>query len=152
MEELKIVITPRPELSKNRMGRLHWRSAAKYIKAARDDAHMLALEAIQEHLPAEWTIPLPQAEILVSQYYANRPLDYDGLAMKAAPSIDGLVDAGVLVDDSPMCLVEYRLSHHKVPKRVENRIEISVRLPSADAKAVCWRCSYQIPKGGSWKS
>ena len=101
MEELKIVITPRPELSKNRMGRLHWRSAAKYIKAARDDAHMLALEAIQEHLPAEWTIPLPQAEILVSQYYANRPLDYDGLAMKAAPSIDGLVDAGVLVDDSP---------------------------------------------------
>ena len=80
---------------------------------------MLALEAIQERLPAEWTIPLPAAEIIVSQYYANTPLDYDGLAMKAAPSIDGIVDAGIV---------------------------ICVRIPTDKPKPTCWRCSYQMPE------
>jgi len=146
LAELTIVIKPRPELSKNRMGRLHWSSAAKYIKAARQDAYMLALEAIQERLPAEWTIPLPAAEIIVSQYYANTPLDYDGLAMKAAPSIDGIVDAGIIADDSPKCIKNYALQHFKVSRRDENQIVICVRIPTDKPKPTCWRCSYQMPE------
>ena len=126
MQELTITVRPRPELSKNRIKALHYLTAATYTRAAREDAHMLALEAIQQRKPPDWTLPLSRAVLVVSQYYANRPLDFDGLAMKAAPSIDGLVDAGVIEDDSPKCIAAYFLEHHKVPKRVENRIEISV--------------------------
>ena len=125
-QELMITVRPRPELSKNRIKALHHQTAARYTRQAREDAHMLALEAIQERKPPGWTLPLHRASIVVSQYYANRPLDFDGLAMKAAPSIDGLVDAGVIVDDSPNCISAYYLEHFKVEKRVENRIEITV--------------------------
>jgi hypothetical protein len=114
-------------LSKNRIKALHFQRAAKFTRQAREDAHFLALEAIQERLPEGWGLPLAKAEIFVTQYYANRPLDFDGLAMKAAPAIDGIVDAGVIDDDSPSCVVTYNLRHVKVPKRAENRIEITVR-------------------------
>ena len=129
MQELTITVRPVPELSKNRMKALHHQRAARYTREAREDAHMLALKAIQERLPRGWKLPLSKAVLVVTQYYANRPLDYDGLAMKAAPSIDGLVDAGVIVDDAPKCVVGYYLEHCKVAKRAENRIEISVKLP-----------------------
>ena len=129
MEELKIEIRPRKELSKNGIKSLHWQRAARYTRKSREDAHILTLEAVQERLPEGWELPLEQVEIFITQFYANRPLDFDGLAMKAAASIDGIVDAGVMPDDSPQCVVAYNLKHVKVPKQAENRIEIAVRRP-----------------------
>ena len=125
--EVVIAVTPNPDLSKNAVKASHWRNTAKHTRESREIAKWLAFEQTSEWPANAWKLPLEQAEVMVCQYYANTPLDYDGLAMKAAPAIDGIVDAGLIADDSPKCIKKYELRHEKVAHRHENRIEITVR-------------------------
>ncbi len=117
--------------SKNRALASHWRTNAAATREAKEQAMVLAEYALRR-LPAAWKgfrLPLEKCEVTITQHHSNTPLDYDGLAMRAAASIDGIVSSGMIADDSPKCIVAYNLCHKKVPKRSENCIEIKISLP-----------------------
>ena len=113
-----------PALSKNKIRALNWRTTSTLSKEQRKDAYMLSLEAMS-NLKGPWLTP-ERAEVTITQYHAGAPLDYEGLACVAAPSVDGMVDAGVLMDDDPKHVVEYNLRHVKVKKMSENKVTIGV--------------------------
>jgi len=89
MDSLTIEIVPDSRLSKNGLRKSNWRVSQGLMKQAREDAYMLGLAEMED----DWETP-EQATVEVVQYYARRPLDFDGLACIVAPTIDGLVDCG----------------------------------------------------------
>jgi predicted GNAT family acetyltransferase len=121
MKSLTVVIYPDNVLSKNRRGSAHWTAVSAATRQARDDAFVLG----RVEMEADWKT-LRKACIEIVQYHARRPLDYDGLACVCAPTIDGLVDAGVMADDDPSIILSYNMRHEKVKTVAENRIEITV--------------------------
>ena len=64
--------------------------------------------------------------IKVTQYYSNKPFDYDGLACVVSPFIDGLSDAGVMRDDNPKVVKNYSMESVKVKTRPESKTIIEV--------------------------
>ena len=116
-----IEVTPDGRLSKNGLRKSNWRTSQALIKKAREDAFILGLA----EKPADWTTP-NEARLYITQKYARRPLDFDGLACIAAPYVDGLVDAGILADDDPSHITGYHLMHRKVKTMAECCIRIAV--------------------------
>ena len=121
-QSLTIEVNPATGLSKNGLRKSNWRTSRALFKKAREDAFILGYA----ELPPDWETPA-EAHVEIVQYYARRPMDYDGLACAVAPSIDGLVDCGVLADDDPKHIVSYSISHQKVKTMSENRVSITVR-------------------------
>ena len=121
MESLTIEIMPDSRLSKNGLRKSNWRVSQSLMKQAREDAYILGYAEME----SDWETP-SQATVDIVQYYARRPLDFDGLACVVAPTIDGLVDCGVLEDDDPGHITGYTLGHVKVATMAENRVEITV--------------------------
>ena len=121
MDSLTIEIMPDNRLSKNGLRKNNWRVSRALMKQAREDAYMLGFAEMED----DWETP-EQATVEVVQYYARRPLDFDGLACIVALTIDGLVDCGVLEDDDPGHIVGYTLGHVKVATMAENRVAITV--------------------------
>ena len=121
MDSLTIEIIPDSRLSKNGLRKSTWRVSQALMKQAREDAYMLGLA----EMPVGWETP-EKATVQVTQYYARRPLDFDGLACIVAPTIDGLVDCGALEDDDPGHITGYSLGHVKVKTLAENRVAITV--------------------------
>lgn len=81
-----------PPLSLNDRG--HWATKARMVRDVRDTVHTLAQVT---KIPA-------YGRILVELHYVprdNRRRDADNLVATLKPCIDGLVDAGVVLDDSP---------------------------------------------------
>jgi len=120
MEPLTIEVIPDNRLSKNGLRKSNWRVSQKLSAEAREVAFILGLA----EMPSDWETP-DTAAVSITQYYARRPLDYD------APSIDGLVDCGILADDDPKHIVSYTINHHKVRTMAENRVTITVTPVSA---------------------
>ena len=116
-----IEVIPDARLSKNRLRSTHWQTLSKLSKKAREDGYILSLA----EKPEGWETPA-RATVEVTQYHARKPLDYEGLACQAAAYLDGMVDAGILLDDSPSVVVRYGMSHHKVNMVAENRVTIRV--------------------------
>jgi hypothetical protein len=112
---------PDSRLSKNGLRKSNWRVSQGLMKEAREDAYMLGLAEMQD----DWQTPA-KATLQITQYYARRPLDFDGLACIVAPTIDGLVDCGVLEDDDPGHITGYTLGHVKVATMAEGRVAITV--------------------------
>jgi len=121
MDSLTIEIIPDSRLSKNGLRKSNWRVSQALMKTAREDAYLLGLA----EMPVGWETP-EKATVQVTQYYARRPLDFDGLACIVAPSIDGLVDCGALKDDDPGHITGYNLGHVKVMTLAENRVAITI--------------------------
>ena len=125
MESLKeVVITVRPQskwLSKNGLKKYDRNVIAKKTKEDRESAELQGLFL----RPPDWGHP-EGVEVDITQYYANTPLDYDGLACAVAPTIDGLIDAMIIPDDSPTYIWSYVMSHEKVDHRTDNRVEIRI--------------------------
>lgn len=109
-------------LTKNGMKTTHGRTIARLTKDQRSKAHRMARQKAKKR---NWVMP-EQAQITVTQYYARKPMDYDGLACASAPAIDGLIDAGIIKDDSPQYITDYRLRHVKVSTVKEARVEVCV--------------------------
>ena len=126
MDSITVTIRPDGRLSKNGLRRANWRQSQQLIAQARVDGFVLG----QIEMDSSWKTP-EQASVHIIQYYARRPFDFDGLACACAPTMDGLVDCGVLVDDDPSHIVRYTLSHQKVHTMPENRVEITVTPISA---------------------
>ena len=118
---MRISIAPDARLSKNGLARANWRTTRRLVKEAREVAYYLAIEQAD----GRWTMP-DQVEISIVSYYARRPMDFDGLACVCGPSIDGMVDAGIMRDDSPDVVAAYTMRHQKVDTVDEVRVEIGV--------------------------
>ena len=117
-----IEVMPDARLSKNRLRSTHWQTLSKLSKKAREDAFILSLA----EKPDDWETPA-RATVEITQYHARTPLDYEGLACQAAAYLDGMVDAGILLDDSPAVVVRYEMAHQKVKTVAESRITITVK-------------------------
>jgi len=126
LQSVTIEVLPDNRLSKNGLRRSNWRTSRQLIAEARETAFILGLA----EKPETWETP-SEARIAIVQRYARKPLDFDGLACIAAPSVDGLVDAGILMDDDPTHVVEYTLNHVKVPKVTDACVQITVTPVSA---------------------
>ena len=122
MNGITVEIRPDGRLSKNGLRRSNWQETRQLIAQARADAFVLGRIEMEE----SWQTP-DQASVSIVQYYARQPFDFDGLACAVAPTIDGLVDCGILADDDPAHVVRYELSHCKVKTMAENRVTITVR-------------------------
>ena len=121
MESLTIEVMPDNRLSKNGLRKSNWRVSQKLSAEAREVAFILGLA----EMPPNWETP-DKATVSITQFHARRPMDYDGLACAVAPSIDGLVDCGILTDDDPQHIVSYTINHEKVRTMAENRVAITV--------------------------
>ena len=130
LESVTMVLYPE-SASKNVALATHWRDNRKAKERDKENAMMVAKEAMGK-LPLGWKkykLPLAKCEITIVQYHSNIPLDYEGLAVRAAASVDGIVLAGMILDDKPSVVLKYDLRHQKVHHRPNNRIEITVSLP-----------------------
>lgn len=122
MSILSITVQTDWRLTKNGIKKSAPRTVQGLTRKHREIACRLA---IQKKQILDWK-PLKQCEISITSYYARRPMDFDGLACAMAPTIDGIVDAGVIPDDSPNHILKYSLSHVKVPTMAEVRVEVCI--------------------------
>ena len=67
-----------------------------------------------------------KAVVTVTQYHHGTPLDYEGLCSGMGPAIDAFVDMGVIKDDGPKYLLDYRMRHVKVATKAERRVEVTM--------------------------
>lgn len=97
----------------NRVATLHRQAWATHTREVRGMWHLLALEA---KVP-----PLDRARVVVTPLHANNrsPQDVAACAPEAKAAIDGLVDAGVLADDTARHLLAVTFC----PPRVEPGID-----------------------------
>lgn len=88
------VTAPAPLLTLNRERTLHWAKRAVVVKLWRDAANVLARAAkLPQFDRADVVFEIHQAKGLLADATAHHPVT------KAV--LDGLIDAGVLVDDDP---------------------------------------------------
>ncbi len=87
---------------------------------------LLIMAECRNFIPKE---PLKKANIrIIRRYY--RTLDYDGLVGSMKPVVDGLVTAGVLIDDSWITLGIWDVTQEFRPKRDGAQLEIKlIQLP-----------------------
>ena len=88
---------PPPELMPNRSRSLHWAKLGSMAADARREGFWLGTEALSVK---KWPTP-PKASIKYTfRVKDKRVRDLDALVRACKPWLDGLVDSGVLVDDS----------------------------------------------------
>lgn len=108
---------PEPMLSANQ--RLHWRSRAARTKTIR---HTVAYRAQQLNLGQV-------GRLTVTLHYRpgdNRRRDPSNLVSTQKPAVDGLVDAGLVPDDTPRYVTERMPIIHPGPGPRELWLEIEV--------------------------
>lgn len=94
MVAYKIIEFEIPDLPKtiNALGRAHW--AVKAQEAAKWKA--LVHLSVCAYKPEK---PLEKARITLTRYSSGKP-DFDGLVSSFKHVLDGLIEAGVIIDDS----------------------------------------------------
>lgn len=138
---LKLVFPwPDSRLNPNSSKR-HWKSKMGPTKRAREEARIVAWATKQEWLHAQPDVscatvilnsstrhgfPWQQATAHITWYPpTGRRRDYGNLLSALKPTFDGIVDAGILADDSSKNLAIGRLELAK-PDRVKPRVEIVI--------------------------
>jgi len=125
IETVTITVQTNYKLTKNGMKNTSSWTIKKLTREHREIAKRLSFRAKKKH---DIKKPLSNPELFIQAYYGRNPMDYDGLACAVAPAVDGLVDAGILEDDSPKVIEGYHLLKPiKVSKMSEQRVEVSVR-------------------------
>lgn len=90
---------PAKELSPNWRG--HWSKKARAAKRYRFESLVLSQAAIIEQSPRKKRLQWKRGSIVVTvRSPNNRMRDLDNVLASLKPAIDGLVDAGLFVDDS----------------------------------------------------
>lgn len=91
------VTVPIPTAKLSHNGRVHWRVRAKLVKAARESAKLDALAALRGQHPPQWD----KAKLEVRAFWKtlNMP-DPTNLMDRLKSTIDGICDAGIVVDDA----------------------------------------------------
>lgn len=116
MYKLKFTIQELP-LTINRMGNMHWAKRAKYVK----DWHMKVRLAIGQNVPK---LPLQKAKLTLTRHSDREP-DFDNLAHSFKCVIDGLTNAGIILDDKPS-IIGSPTFRWKKAKRNEGFISVEV--------------------------
>lgn len=88
---IEFLIPMLPKMVNGGWGKSHWAVQAKYRRQWRD----LIVKIATPHKPLE---PLSRARLTLIRFSSSAP-DSDNLAASFKHVIDGLVDAGVLIDD-----------------------------------------------------
>lgn len=96
MIEVAIAGIPTPP---NENRRLHWSKRAAGEKQWRETAHLSALVAVRASGLAD-SLPIVRAELEYVFLLTAARGDLDNLVAACKPLVDGLRDAGVIVDDS----------------------------------------------------
>lgn len=81
----------------NSGGRAHWAVKAKEAKKWKYAVHKEARLQVA-NLCHEYSLPLKKARLTLTRYSTREP-DYDGLVSGFKHILDGLKEAGVIVDD-----------------------------------------------------
>ena len=123
VDGISITVKTDSRLTKNGLKKTHFRTIASLTKKHRAVAYELASKA---KFHAGLRQPYKQAYIRIRSYWCGKPMDYDGLACAVAPTIDGMVDAGIIEDDNPSIVKGYFMEYEQVKKRVEVRVEVSI--------------------------
>lgn len=109
MKFSQIYATPGlPKLNNGHYG--HWRAAAGERKKWRTLFHRLGL--LKRPLS-----PLKGVRLTCTRFAYGKAPDYDNLVISFKSCIDGLKDAGVIVDDGPDCVFERIYKHEKAPAK-----------------------------------
>jgi hypothetical protein len=95
MQSITIILPlPARKLSPN--ARTHWAEKAKLTRSARKVAYFAALEALNLRRPPGWL----KARLEVRAFFKTRNFpDPDNLTASMKSSIDGIADAGIIVND-----------------------------------------------------
>ena len=120
---IKVTFEPDSRLSKNGLKRGYYRGLSSLTATQREAARLLAASEIAKR-PGYVTAERVRIEIV--QFWCGKPFDYEGLACVSAPTIDGIVEAGVMVDDSPQHIIGYSMAFKRVAHRNEARVEVTV--------------------------
>jgi len=97
------------ELTPNK--RHHWHKKAQYVKAARELAEAIWMQAGRPQIDCRVAV-----RVLVER---PRPLDYDNALAACKATLDGLLAGNLLPDDSPayiraMTIEQMKSKHHQV--------------------------------------
>lgn len=71
------------------------------------------MTAMAEPRPAK---PLERCALIITRHSSSEP-DFDNAVASAKPLVDGLKDAGVIVDDKSSCIVERKYLWEKAPPK-----------------------------------
>lgn len=99
-------------------GHGHWAAKAKHKKQWR-------LKTCLKAVPFAPLIPLSKAEIECIRY-TSHSMDYDNLVASFKAIIDGLMDAGIIVDDNQGVLVKRTYTHEKIRNKYKH-VKVTVR-------------------------
>ena len=106
-------------LTQNTARNMHHRVKAPITKAWRQAAADAAEPIVAVHA---FTRPV---HITLTAHRTGRALDADGIAPSAKAAIDGLVDAGLLADDSPRFV--HAVTYRTAPKASANVLTIEIK-------------------------
>jgi len=98
--------------------RTHWTAGRKFKKEWTD---MIAIYCKQQQILKF----IQSVKIHITYYEQNKRRDVDNIYSSSKYILDGLVQAGILIDDSPkyVCDIKNQIEYDKVNPRVQIRIE-----------------------------
>lgn len=107
---LEISIPDLPLMTNNLLRR-HW----SFVMKEKDKWHGLVFNAVDREWYGKNIKPFEKANILFERHSVREP-DWDGLVSGFKFVTDGLVKAGVLIDDKPSVILDARYKWHKAKK------------------------------------
>ena len=122
-EPITVTFEPDRRLSKNGLKRGYYKGLSSLTATQREGARLLASSELAKR---PGYVTAERVTVLIVQFWCGKPFDYEGLACVSAPTIDGMVEAGVVVDDSPQHVVGYSLAFERVAHRNEARVEVTM--------------------------
>lgn len=150
MTALVVLIPGRPPTPNSKGDKKHWAMHWRAMREWRETAYLLGLDLVNRE---RWRAP-ERARMLVTFLVPNHQRrDLDNLVASTKPLTDGLVDAGVLRDDSLDVLVEVAYRWKLVPgyTGTEYRVE-----PASESTLDLWATlgsgSLPTPAAGSLES
>jgi len=133
MTTLIVTLPPPPTvLNPNRTS--HWRTKAKAVKQYRNDAHIAAYTALNEMDRWHSNRPRWKQAVMTPKFYFRdrRRRDRDNFQAALKAACDGLVDAGVLIDDSGLATMPAEFDIDGNDPRVELHLrELQEGMPYA---------------------
>jgi hypothetical protein len=118
-------------LTPNTRRKLHWAEQARITKSQRELARLVA-HAVKLAGPTGFgrTADLPRdIHLTLVRGKGQRLLDLDALGAACKPYLDGIVDAGLLVDDSP----KWCTPHYAQERGVRAELRVRITQPSEGA-------------------
>ena len=115
---LDLEINGLPKMSLN--ANSSWR--ARYGEARKWKNLVVQYVVLGQRRPPE---PLKKAKLILTRYAFGRKPDHDNLRASFKHVVDGLVEAGVLIDDSPDVIGEPIVRHESIGRK-QGKIRIQV--------------------------